>query len=297
MWNDFILCCEMFVIALLHLCAFSFSEFTHGRTTQPPVSVFANITEVLSMKDLASDAYHNFNSQYSEYMPAARSGSGGNAAVLAIAKPGRGVGAPGSGVMPANGGADGGGAAGVGGVGVGADGGDTALLSAAVGLADGEGTGVELVALSDADARQQHRLDHFHDPDLSQVIDTDSSDDDGPREMGRHASLPTAYRDDVPDVDVGDVVGRGASAAAVAPTTTGAGAAGAGAGVAVTVDVDGGASDDSGGVVLTGLAPVSVGDSALHSPAMSSVTSVSSTSRTVRRARGSRAVSEESELI
>lgn len=64
--NDAILGVEMLFFALLHLCAFSYREF-ELRDGVPMVSVFKNVRDVVNMKDVVADAYHNFVPAYSTY--------------------------------------------------------------------------------------------------------------------------------------------------------------------------------------------------------------------------------------
>lgn len=62
--NDFILCVEMLIFAFLHSKAFSFKEFRGGI---PDTSALQGVGEVLSIRDVALDTYHNFMPTYQDY--------------------------------------------------------------------------------------------------------------------------------------------------------------------------------------------------------------------------------------
>lgn len=59
-WNDFILCIEMLVFALLHLSAFGAGEFRSSFEH----SVVDNMGSVLSVRDVVHDTVHNFKPIY-----------------------------------------------------------------------------------------------------------------------------------------------------------------------------------------------------------------------------------------
>jgi hypothetical protein len=77
-WNNFILCCEMSLFALLHFMAFPAKEFSQGAMVTSFYSAFA---DAVNIQDVGRDLGTNFNSRYSNYASAI----GGNAVSPAIA--------------------------------------------------------------------------------------------------------------------------------------------------------------------------------------------------------------------
>ncbi|ETV97124.1 hypothetical protein H310_09930 [Aphanomyces invadans] len=90
-WNDFILCVEMVPVAILYLISFGARQFqlshrlaSHdvdkedgmsqrsaiecGEATPHSGEVVRNMKEVLNVKDIVADAFHNFSSSYQDYM-------------------------------------------------------------------------------------------------------------------------------------------------------------------------------------------------------------------------------------
>ncbi len=67
-WKDFILCMEMVFFAIVHSIAYSPKEFQQSFEQMPEDQVVRNIKEVLSVKDIVADAYHNFMPSYQEYI-------------------------------------------------------------------------------------------------------------------------------------------------------------------------------------------------------------------------------------
>jgi hypothetical protein len=64
-WNDFILCLEMVVFAVLHCSAFPYGEFRSG---VPDRTVLGSMGEVLSVRDVVRDTVHSFKPSYQEYV-------------------------------------------------------------------------------------------------------------------------------------------------------------------------------------------------------------------------------------
>lgn len=91
-WNSFLLCCEMVVFAMLHSFSFSYKEYLtslrspqHGKSngasggfdlsksgdiemSNDSESAMRNARDVMSVKDVANDAYYNFNSKYGSHV-------------------------------------------------------------------------------------------------------------------------------------------------------------------------------------------------------------------------------------
>merc|ERR1712048_482538 len=67
LWNDFILCCEMTVFAVVHLYSFPWWEFRTGMPSSSEL-VAQNAKKVLSFKDVMSDVYHNIAPAYQTYV-------------------------------------------------------------------------------------------------------------------------------------------------------------------------------------------------------------------------------------
>ncbi len=67
-WKDFILCMEMPLFALFLLAAFSPWQFQQQFERMDEDEVAKNMKEVLSVKDILADAYHNFMPSYQEYI-------------------------------------------------------------------------------------------------------------------------------------------------------------------------------------------------------------------------------------
>ena len=64
-WNDFVLCIEMVLFALCLLIAFPIREFQGGI---PDTQLLANMSDVLSVRDMVQDVYHNFMPTYHDYV-------------------------------------------------------------------------------------------------------------------------------------------------------------------------------------------------------------------------------------
>lgn len=62
-WNDFILCIEMLLFAIVHLFAFSAREFASGR--RPDTKVIHHIMQVISFTDVVADARNHFGNRQS----------------------------------------------------------------------------------------------------------------------------------------------------------------------------------------------------------------------------------------
>ncbi|CAM9312888.1 unnamed protein product [Chrysoparadoxa australica] len=67
LWNDFILCLEMIPFALLLNNAFPYHEFVTGISDKIALE---NVKEMLSVRDVIQDAYHNFMPSYQDYVVA-----------------------------------------------------------------------------------------------------------------------------------------------------------------------------------------------------------------------------------
>merc|ERR1712228_947042 len=67
LWNDFILCCEMTIFAMVHLYSFPWWEFRTGMPSSRDL-VAQNAKKVLSFKDVVSDVYHNIAPAYQTYV-------------------------------------------------------------------------------------------------------------------------------------------------------------------------------------------------------------------------------------
>lgn len=69
LFNNFILCCEMVLFAILHRLAFNWAEFSQvtGVKTNRDDAI-GNARDVISMTDVASDAYHSFNRKYGSHV-------------------------------------------------------------------------------------------------------------------------------------------------------------------------------------------------------------------------------------
>lgn len=63
-WNDFILCIEMIGFSVALMFAFPVSEFIGGI---PDRHVLQNVKDVLTVKDIYQDVYHNFMPTYRDY--------------------------------------------------------------------------------------------------------------------------------------------------------------------------------------------------------------------------------------
>ena len=77
-WNNFILCCEMSLFAVLHFVAFPAKEFSQGAMVTSFYSAFA---DAVNLQDVGRDLGTNFNSKYQNYASA----SGGAMVSPAIA--------------------------------------------------------------------------------------------------------------------------------------------------------------------------------------------------------------------
>jgi hypothetical protein len=66
-WNNFILCCEMSIFAILHSIAYPWKEFTQGAMVTSFYSAFA---DAVNIKDVGRDLGTNFNNRYSAYASA-----------------------------------------------------------------------------------------------------------------------------------------------------------------------------------------------------------------------------------
>lgn len=77
-FNNFILCCEMSLFAILHFIAFPAKEFSQGAMVTSFYSAFA---DAVNIQDVGRDLGTNFNSRYQNYASA----SGGAAVSPAIA--------------------------------------------------------------------------------------------------------------------------------------------------------------------------------------------------------------------
>ena len=64
-WNDFILCIEMVVFAIALVFAFPIREFQGGI---PDTQLLANMGDVLNVRDMVEDVYHNFMPTYHDYV-------------------------------------------------------------------------------------------------------------------------------------------------------------------------------------------------------------------------------------
>jgi hypothetical protein len=71
-WNNWILCIEMTIFALWQFYAFRYTEFKGGI---PDTSVLEGVKSVLSVRDVARDAYYNFAPAYQEYVTLGRGGA------------------------------------------------------------------------------------------------------------------------------------------------------------------------------------------------------------------------------
>ena len=67
LYNSFVLCVEMVMFSILLYFAFHHIEYVQGL---PENNVLSNIKDVFSVKDVAMDAYHNFNPKYQAYLSA-----------------------------------------------------------------------------------------------------------------------------------------------------------------------------------------------------------------------------------
>ncbi|OQR82326.1 hypothetical protein ACHHYP_16215 [Achlya hypogyna] len=67
-WNDFILAIEMAPVAIMYYFSFRASQFKNTCEAIPQSEVVKNMKEVLSVKDIVADAYHNFMPSYQDYM-------------------------------------------------------------------------------------------------------------------------------------------------------------------------------------------------------------------------------------
>ena len=63
-WNDLLLCCEMVLFAIALTFAFPVKEFVGGI---PDRRVLHNAKDLISMKDIYQDVYHNFMPAYHDY--------------------------------------------------------------------------------------------------------------------------------------------------------------------------------------------------------------------------------------
>jgi hypothetical protein len=68
MFNNFILCLEMFIFSFVHAAAFPAAEFEKSGPMPSNASALQNITTILSVKDVIDDAYHNFMPAYNDYV-------------------------------------------------------------------------------------------------------------------------------------------------------------------------------------------------------------------------------------
>jgi len=64
-WNDFILCIEMLLFAMIHLKFFPWQEF---RTEIPDRKALSNMKGVLSVLDVMKDIRHSFKPSHKEYI-------------------------------------------------------------------------------------------------------------------------------------------------------------------------------------------------------------------------------------
>ena len=64
MWNDLLLCVEMVLFSLALMLAFPVRDFQGGL---PSRRVLQNFKEVLTVRDIYQDVYHNFNPAYRDY--------------------------------------------------------------------------------------------------------------------------------------------------------------------------------------------------------------------------------------
>ena len=68
MWNNFILCLEMVPFAVCLGLAFSHKQYRSG-IMPDNVDVLNNMKEVLNVRDVVADAYHNFWPTYQGMSP------------------------------------------------------------------------------------------------------------------------------------------------------------------------------------------------------------------------------------
>ena len=66
-WNNFVLCCEMSIFAVLHAVAYPWKEFTQGAMVTSFYSAFA---DAVNIKDVGRDLGTNFDSRYQNYAAA-----------------------------------------------------------------------------------------------------------------------------------------------------------------------------------------------------------------------------------
>jgi hypothetical protein len=64
MWNDLLLCLEMVIFAVTLACAFPHKEYMFGI---PDSSFLTNVKDVLNVRDIVQDVYHNFMPTYQDY--------------------------------------------------------------------------------------------------------------------------------------------------------------------------------------------------------------------------------------
>jgi len=64
-WNDFVLCVEVLLFAVLHSRSFTYTEFRAGI---PDASVLRNVGQVLSVRDVVQDTVHSFQASYQDYV-------------------------------------------------------------------------------------------------------------------------------------------------------------------------------------------------------------------------------------
>jgi hypothetical protein len=64
LWNDLLLCLEMVGFAIILAVAFSHKEYVYGI---PDTSFLNNVKEVLNVRDIVQDVYHNFMPSYQDY--------------------------------------------------------------------------------------------------------------------------------------------------------------------------------------------------------------------------------------
>eukprot|EP01083_Nonionella_stella_P237497 833101_1 len=67
LWNDFILCIEMSIFAIIHVYSFPWWEFRTGMPSSREL-VAQNAKKVLSFKDVVRDVYHNVAPAYQTYV-------------------------------------------------------------------------------------------------------------------------------------------------------------------------------------------------------------------------------------
>eukprot|EP00924_Labyrinthula_sp_SR-Ha-C_P013877 snap_masked-scaffold_5-processed-gene-16.30-mRNA-1 protein AED:0.37 eAED:0.53 QI:0/-1/0/1/-1/1/1/0/131 len=69
-WNNFILCAEMPFFALIQYFGFSFAEFVVERqgNDNEDLKFDEKLGQVLDWKDVAKDAYYNFNNKYKSHL-------------------------------------------------------------------------------------------------------------------------------------------------------------------------------------------------------------------------------------